>query len=122
LQAARFSLKRTRLLVHQTQAAINSKDNRGHELAGRTGYLADGSLAAMGFSALFISMLAGLAVSALLWQPLRWWRRRQLLRELEQNPALDVQQQAPCACSSAVHSRGSAGMRRRTGHPDSSAR
>ncbi|NIF86232.1 hypothetical protein F3J24_22420 [Comamonas sp. Tr-654] len=49
------------------------------------------------FSALLISMLAGLAVSALLWQPLRWWRRRQLLRKLEQNPALDIQQQAPCA-------------------------
>jgi hypothetical protein len=49
------------------------------------------------FSALFISMLAGLAVSALLWQPLRWWRRKQLLRELEQNPAFDIQQQAPCA-------------------------
>jgi len=49
------------------------------------------------FSALLISMLAGLAVSALLWLPLRWWSRRQLLRGLEQDPALDIQQQAPCA-------------------------
>jgi predicted PurR-regulated permease PerM len=61
------------------------------------GILLMAALLLWAFSALFISMLAGLAVSALLWQPLRWWRRRQLLRELEQNPALDVQQQAPCA-------------------------
>lgn len=49
------------------------------------------------FSALLISMLAGLAVSALLWQPLRRWRHRQWLHKLEQNPALDLQQQAPGA-------------------------
>lgn len=61
------------------------------------GILLMAALLLWAFSALFISMLSGLAVSALLWQPLRWWRRRQLLRELEQNPALDVQQQAPCA-------------------------
>jgi hypothetical protein len=61
------------------------------------GILLMAALLLWAFSALFISMLAGLAVSALLWQPLRWWRRRQLLRELEQNPALDIQQQAPCA-------------------------
>jgi hypothetical protein len=86
------------------------------------GILLMAALLLWAFSALFISMLAGLAVSALLWQPLRWWRRRQLLRELEQNPALDVQQQAPRPVLSAVRSRDSAGMRRRTGHPDSSAR
>ncbi|MDR0214197.1 MAG: hypothetical protein LBJ15_09370 [Comamonas sp.] len=45
------------------------------------------------FSAIFISMLAGLLTSALLWQPLRFWRSRQLMRALEQNPALDLQQE-----------------------------
>ena len=44
------------------------------------------------FAALFISMAAGLIVSAILWLPLRQWRRKRLLRELEQNPALDWQQ------------------------------
>lgn len=58
------------------------------------GILLVAALLLWAFSALFVSMLAGLAVSALLWLPLRWWRRRQLLRELEQNPALDIQQQA----------------------------
>lgn len=61
------------------------------------GILLMAALLLWAFSALFISMLAGLAVSALFWQPLRWWRRRQLLRELEQNPAFDIQQQAPSA-------------------------
>ncbi|UUC94035.1 hypothetical protein [Comamonas sp. C11] len=61
------------------------------------GILLVAALLLWAFSALFISMLAGLAVRALLWQPLRWWRHRQLRRELEQNPALDIQQQAPCA-------------------------
>ena len=46
------------------------------------------------FAALFISMAAGLIVSAILWLPLRQWRRNRLLRELEQNPALDWQQAA----------------------------
>lgn len=49
------------------------------------------------FSALCFSILAGLAVRTLLWPPLCWWRSRQLRRELEQNPALDIQQQAPGA-------------------------
>ena len=44
------------------------------------GILLMAALLLWAFSALFISMLSGLAVSALLWQPLRWWRRRQLLR------------------------------------------
>ncbi|WP_294253836.1 hypothetical protein [uncultured Comamonas sp.] len=47
------------------------------------------------FSALLASMLAGLAVSALLWLPLRWWRRRQWRRALERNPASDIQRQDP---------------------------
>lgn len=46
------------------------------------------------FAALFISMAAGLIVSAILWLPVRQWRRNRLLRELEQNPALDWQQAA----------------------------
>lgn len=44
------------------------------------------------FSALFISLAAGLIFCAIAWQPVRYWRRKQLLRELEQNPALDWQQ------------------------------
>lgn len=46
------------------------------------------------FSALFISLAAGLIVCAILWLPLRLWRRKQVMRELEQNPALDWQQAA----------------------------
>ncbi|MEG0052689.1 MAG: hypothetical protein RR715_05450 [Comamonas sp.] len=46
------------------------------------------------FSAVLISILAGLLASALLWLPLRWWRRRQLQHALELNPALDLQQEA----------------------------
>lgn len=46
------------------------------------------------FSAVLISILAGLLTSALLWQPLRWWRRRQLLQAQQANPALDLQQEA----------------------------
>lgn len=46
------------------------------------------------FSALFISMAAGLIVCAVLWQPVRYWRRKQLIHELEKNPSLDWQQAA----------------------------
>ena len=46
------------------------------------------------FSALFISLAAGLIVCAILWLPVRLWRRKQLMREREQNPALDWQQAA----------------------------
>lgn len=47
------------------------------------------------FSALFISALVGVIVSTLLWQPLRRWRKKQLRRELEMNPALHLEPQAP---------------------------
>lgn len=46
------------------------------------------------FSALFISLAAGLIVCAILWLPLRLWRRKQLIRKQEKNPALDWQQAA----------------------------
>lgn len=46
------------------------------------------------FSAVLISILAGLVTSALLWLPLRFWRRRHLMQALEQNPALNLQQEA----------------------------
>lgn len=47
------------------------------------------------FSALFISAFTGMIVSSLLWQPLRRWRLKQLRRELEMNPALNLEPQAP---------------------------
>lgn len=49
-----------------------------------------GLLMLWAFSATLISIAAGLITSALLWQPLRWWRRHQLLRAKAQNPALDL--------------------------------
>lgn len=52
-----------------------------------------GLLLLWAFSAVLISSLAGLAVSALLWQPVRFWRRRQLQRAQALNPALDLHEE-----------------------------
>lgn len=52
-----------------------------------------GLLMLWAFSAVLISILAGLTTSALLWQPIRFWRRRQLTEALQQNPALDLEQE-----------------------------
>ena len=46
------------------------------------------------FSAIFISGAAGLLASGLLWVPVRLLRRRQLMRALEQNPAMDWKEEA----------------------------
>lgn len=46
------------------------------------------------FSAVLLSILAGLVTSALLWLPLRFWRRRHLMQALQQNPSLNPQQEA----------------------------
>ena len=50
-----------------------------------------GLLMLWAFSAVLISILAGLLTSALLWQPLRFWRRRQITQAVEQNPALNLE-------------------------------
>ena len=52
-----------------------------------------GLLMLWAFSAVLISILAGLLTSALLWQPLRFWRRRQITQAVEQNPALNLEQE-----------------------------
>ncbi len=52
-----------------------------------------GLLMLWAFSAVLISMLAGLATGGLLWLPLSFWRRRQLTQALEQDPTPDVQQE-----------------------------
>ncbi len=52
-----------------------------------------GLLMLWAFSAMLISMLAGLATSGLLWLPLSFWRRRQLTQAQEQDSTPDVQQE-----------------------------
>ena len=52
-----------------------------------------GLLMLWAFSAVLISILAGLTTSALLWLVLNLWRRRQLKKALAQNPALDLEQE-----------------------------
>ena len=52
-----------------------------------------GLLMLWAFSAVLISILAGLVTSALLWQPLRLWRSRQIAQAVEQNPALNLEQE-----------------------------
>lgn len=51
-----------------------------------------GLLMLWAFSAVLISISAGLATSAILWLLLNLWRRRQLKKALAQNPALDLEQ------------------------------
>lgn len=53
-----------------------------------------GLLMLLAFSAVLISIAAGLLTSLVLWLPLKQWRTRQLQRAIEHNPALDIQQES----------------------------